>query len=204
MEAQIIQNAFTLMKRVGLRNLTLDMLAHETGVSKKTIYVHFASKEEVILASIKSLVDDFDRINGEVLASGINPLLKVIGVLHNNLSQVLGFHESFFFELRKYHQLAFHVLEEYGIRLMAESVVPLFNECKEKQVLLESVDTDLYCRIYLTRLKDTVINSGLGHFRDYNTLFLHLVVLELRGLLRAEHIHLLDHVLLGDYRFSAD
>ena len=44
----------TLLARYGYQKMTMDDIAREAGISKRTIYLHFVSKEEVALSSIES------------------------------------------------------------------------------------------------------------------------------------------------------
>jgi AcrR family transcriptional regulator len=46
-----------LLGRYGFRKMTMDDIAAEAGVARRTIYLHFGSKEEVALASIDRVVD---------------------------------------------------------------------------------------------------------------------------------------------------
>ncbi|MCC6408672.1 MAG: TetR/AcrR family transcriptional regulator, partial [Planctomycetes bacterium] len=46
-----------LLGRLGFKKTTLDDLARESGVGRRTIYLHFAGKEEVALASIDRVVE---------------------------------------------------------------------------------------------------------------------------------------------------
>ncbi len=46
-----------LLARYGYRKMTVEDLAHEVGVGKGTIYLHFASKEEVVLSHVDGIVD---------------------------------------------------------------------------------------------------------------------------------------------------
>jgi AcrR family transcriptional regulator len=47
----------SLMGRFGYRKTTMDDLAREAGISKRTIYLYFSSKEEVGLSSIGRVVE---------------------------------------------------------------------------------------------------------------------------------------------------
>lgn len=47
-----------LLGRYGYRKMTMDDIAAEAGLARRTIYLHFAGKEEVALASIDRVVDD--------------------------------------------------------------------------------------------------------------------------------------------------
>ena len=53
--ARILQAAHAHLFSYGYNALTMDDLAHELGISKKTLYVHFAGKDEIIGAVIDDL-----------------------------------------------------------------------------------------------------------------------------------------------------
>lgn len=52
----ILDATDTLMQRFGFRKMTMDDIAKEAGISKRTIYTYFPSKEEVGLSSIARVV----------------------------------------------------------------------------------------------------------------------------------------------------
>jgi AcrR family transcriptional regulator len=52
-----------LLGRHGYQKTTIDDLAREAGVARRTVYLHFASKEEIFLASIDRVVE---RLLGEL------------------------------------------------------------------------------------------------------------------------------------------
>lgn len=46
-----------LLARYGYRKMTVEDIAHEAGIGKGTIYLHFSSKEEVVLSHVDRIVD---------------------------------------------------------------------------------------------------------------------------------------------------
>ena len=53
----ILDAANELLGRYGYNKMTVDDLATEVGIGKGTIYLHFPSKEEVVLSTIDRMVD---------------------------------------------------------------------------------------------------------------------------------------------------
>ena len=52
-----------LLARYGYRKMTVEDIASEAGIGKGTVYLHFTSKEEVVLSHIDRIVDRFkDRL----------------------------------------------------------------------------------------------------------------------------------------------
>jgi AcrR family transcriptional regulator len=46
-----------LLARFGYRKMTVEDIAHEAGIGKGTIYLHFTSKEQVVLSHVDRIVD---------------------------------------------------------------------------------------------------------------------------------------------------
>jgi AcrR family transcriptional regulator len=59
----ILDAAERLLGRYGYAKMTIDDLAREVGIGKGTIYLHFPSKEEVVLSRVDRLVE---RLVGEL------------------------------------------------------------------------------------------------------------------------------------------
>ena len=53
----ILDAADQLLARYGYRKMTMDDIAQEVGIGKGTIYLHFASKEEVTLSHVDRIVE---------------------------------------------------------------------------------------------------------------------------------------------------
>ena len=53
----ILDATDVLLARFGYRKMTVEDIAHEAGIGKGTVYLHFSSKEEVVLSHIDRIVD---------------------------------------------------------------------------------------------------------------------------------------------------
>ena len=66
---QIKEKAKQLLFRVGLRSVSMDDIARQAGVSKKTIYQYFDNKNAVVDAVIDDLVNAHEYVFRTTLAN---------------------------------------------------------------------------------------------------------------------------------------
>lgn len=57
MQGRVLDAAEQLLGRLGYQKMTMDDIAAEARVSRRTIYLHFSGKEDVALATIDRIVD---------------------------------------------------------------------------------------------------------------------------------------------------
>ena len=58
---EAIQNTATnLFLRLGFKSVTMDDIAEEMGISKKTIYAHYSNKSQLIEGSVWQLMEEIN------------------------------------------------------------------------------------------------------------------------------------------------
>lgn len=66
MKIKILRNTMVVFNKKGLK-LTMDDVAEQMGISKKTIYKHYDSKEEIFDQIVDYIFDDIKRKEQEIL-----------------------------------------------------------------------------------------------------------------------------------------
>ena len=79
----------------GSKHTTMDEIAELLGISKKTIYACFSSKEELIIESIKELINEFKIDIEPILKSDKSALNKIIEIYEVIFKYVIKFKPSF-------------------------------------------------------------------------------------------------------------
>lgn len=85
-ERLIIQAAIDLLLEKGYHEMSMDEVAARVGISKGTVYLHFPSKEDLILAVLHQDRQRFQHMVEQILASAASPRAK----LHSLLEYVYG------------------------------------------------------------------------------------------------------------------
>lgn len=85
--AQLIDTAIELFARDGFHNTGIDTIIREAGVTKRTLYNHFETKDALVLAALEEHHDRFvEGFAGGVLTASDEPrvqLLAVFDVAHD-------------------------------------------------------------------------------------------------------------------------
>jgi len=91
----ILHAADRMVGHYGFRKTTMEDIAREAGVSKRTIYVYFATKEEVGMSLLRRVVDRIQVRLDAICVSDLPPAEKLREVLIvRTLDRVLGLKDS--------------------------------------------------------------------------------------------------------------
>jgi AcrR family transcriptional regulator len=77
MRDMILDATERLLGRLGYQKTTMEDIAREAGIGKRTIYSHFAGKEEVALSSIDRIVERLGGRLRDIAASGDAPAEQI-------------------------------------------------------------------------------------------------------------------------------
>jgi AcrR family transcriptional regulator len=97
----------------GYSSLTMDALAAELGMSKKTLYVHFAAKDEIIAALIDHLAAEI-RADADALLQNreLNLAEKLRGFVEGMMARITTLHPRTVRDLQRFAPKLYARLEE--------------------------------------------------------------------------------------------
>lgn len=120
---KILKGAEELFTRYGVRSISMDDIARHLSVSKKTLYQHFADKEDIVTMTCKA---HLDRNSKEFISikdnsrNAIEELANLSLCLKRNMEDI---NPSLLFDLQKYHPRAWKVWLDHKNKFIRDSVV---------------------------------------------------------------------------------
>ena len=135
-EQQIIEEGKKLVEKYGFRKFTMDELAQNIRISKRTIYQHFKTKNELISAIIDSIIED-DReelqkhVNNE--EDYVEKLRAVFYLYHIKMLK-----KEYLNELRKYSPDDWNKFKEFS-ELRRSYIRQIYNEGVEKGIFINKI-----------------------------------------------------------------
>lgn len=111
--ARILQQARSDFFAHGYSRFTMDGLAAELGMSKKTLYVHFAGKDEIIGAVIEHLAAEVRAEADALLANhDLNLAEKLHGFVESMLARMATLHPRTMRDLQRFAPKLYAKVEE--------------------------------------------------------------------------------------------
>ncbi|MDD7794099.1 TetR/AcrR family transcriptional regulator [Clostridium sp. 'White wine YQ'] len=126
-ETRILKIAHTLFNARGYRNVTVQDLASELGMSKKTIYQYYDGKEAIATAVIKNTEEKITNYIKKAQLKQEHPLLALRETLTSVVNDSLNLSPLFLRDIKKYLPI---LAEEYG-KLRGEGKKVLENFLKK-------------------------------------------------------------------------
>ncbi|MDG5490867.1 TetR/AcrR family transcriptional regulator [Psychroserpens sp. SPM9] len=182
-KSELLQCAITKFTKFGSKHVTLDELAKELGISKKTIYSFFKNKEALVTASIESLLNAYtEDINRLINSNGKDPILSVILIYQRGFEYLKYFKPSFLFGLEKYYPKAFKLFNDYSKDLSNNIVSVLLKKAQQQGDLKPQTDIDLLVKIYFFRVDNLLFkDNNLFEMYSKEALLKHMVIYNLQG-----------------------
>ena len=120
---KILEGCETLFMKYGIRSVTMEDIARHLAVSKKTLYQHFADKDDLVYKmSEMYLMRSFRQYQEieKVSKNSIEELSKISVCMKRDLENL---NPSMLFDLQKYHSKAWSLYNEHKIKIISHSVV---------------------------------------------------------------------------------
>jgi AcrR family transcriptional regulator len=115
---RILMKAADLFSRYGIRSITMDEIASQLGISKKTIYQFFTDKDDMVSAVIEQEIQR-NEWNAATSASRRPTLSTRLFLALESLDEMLKYtNPLMLYDLEKHHPVAFQKLREYKYRFL--------------------------------------------------------------------------------------
>jgi len=168
--------------KFGSKRFSMNELASELGISKKTIYKHFKTKEELIAKGLRLIIDKYLHDDDKILKTKEDPIEKIVLIQEKSFQYLNYFKPAFLYGIKKYYHKADEVFQNFKDNFIKNTLKPLLEEAKEKEYLRKNLNIDLFCNLYFTKLKNLVFEpTNLLEIYTVDEVFEHTIINSLRG-----------------------
>lgn len=148
-QERILGKAKDLYLRYGIRSITMDMIAVQLGISKKTIYHFFADKDELVDAVVVELLDH-NKNGCEIEKSRANDAVHEVFLAMEITEEIFNtMNPSLLFDLEKYHPSAFEKYNGFKNEFLFRSIKANLEWGINEGLYRPDIDIEIITRIRL-------------------------------------------------------
>jgi AcrR family transcriptional regulator len=174
----IIEQAFGTFKQRGFKNVTMDDISRQVGISKKTLYELFKHKDDLVEAVVQFVIND----NTCQLNNAAEPKKNAI---EHNIQMMLyldrfvgGMNPVCFIDLQRYYPMAFQLLTQHRTQFVEQSILQNLQQGIEEGLYRPDIDVAIIARyrtesIFLVIQQQWFVNLDYDASRINSQIFIH-------------------------------
>ncbi|MCL5935702.1 MAG: TetR/AcrR family transcriptional regulator [Firmicutes bacterium] len=155
MKNRILSGFRDLSFTVGFHGATMDELSFQTGISKRTIYRYFKSKDELVNAVVDDLMALTEQHVNTVLASEGNPVEKIATLISTVFQNLKFLNPLIMRDIQKYYPHIWSRIEAFRARKI-RSVIENMLLAETQQGYLRETIPAVFMTALLSSIRDVV------------------------------------------------
>jgi len=165
---KIVTESIKLFKTYGVRSVSMDDIARELGVSKKTLYEHFDNKADLLAKALDFSLKEFTVWYADLKKDSLNAIDELLSISKRVNDEYAKYTPSNIFDLKKYYPevIKEHINSEKQITytILTENLLKGISE----NIYRSNLDVDLVAGLYVQKI--AVLHSG-EFWSDANVTF---------------------------------
>lgn len=153
MKEKIIEGAGSLFLKYGIRSVSMDDIANNLAISKKTLYQYFKDKDDIVNKATKAIIDadrkSFVEIR-EGAENAIDELSKVSKCLRRMIDEM---NPSLLFDLQKYFPRAWQIYIKYKDEFILDMVVDNLTRGIKEGNFREDININILARLRVEQVQ---------------------------------------------------
>ncbi|AOW19755.1 TetR/AcrR family transcriptional regulator [Urechidicola croceus] len=176
---EIIGQSLDLFFKFGIQCITMDDIANKCSVSKKTIYKYFQNKDDLLMHTIKSQVEELKGFLKIISDNSLNSLEELFRLFEyiNGVTHVVS--PVFIKDLKKYHSNNYIEVFRYKTEIMVPFVINNIRKGKDEELYKSDLDAKEICESF-DSITEIIFNYDYSFNSNVNKkalVFLHSLLL---------------------------
>jgi AcrR family transcriptional regulator len=151
---EILERVRELFFKYGVRSVSIDDICRDVGISKKKLYLHIKSKNELVEKLLELERENFEIIFSTNKFDGVNAIDVLLMVSMEVGERFWDVSPSLTFDLKKYYPEIYHRHIENRIEFIYEQIQLNIKKGINNGMYRDDLSIELIARLYIRRLID--------------------------------------------------
>lgn len=179
----IVSEALGYFLKYGVKNFTMDDIAEKLGVSKKTLYLLFTNKENLLFETVDELWKNFlVQVQDINEVEELNPLQKIIKIYTFSIRTIKSIDPIFIQSLQKYHNKVMKSFLSNREHFSKGIIKPLLIEAQEKGLIEANLDINFFIEVNFENVDKRIWYEKIISQHSETEIVNYLITYRLKGI----------------------
>jgi TetR/AcrR family transcriptional regulator, cholesterol catabolism regulator len=146
---RILVKSNELFNRYGIRSVSMDDIAAQLGMSKKTLYQYYTDKDELVNAVFDIILSVNKNNCTECTKKGENAIQEVFLSFDIMEEMLKTMNPSVLFDMQKYHPTAYKKFDDFKNSFLYKIIKANLERGIKEELYRQEIDTDILARYRL-------------------------------------------------------
>jgi AcrR family transcriptional regulator len=146
--------------KYGIRSVTMDDIAREMGISKKTLYQYVENKEDLVKQAVDFEISNYDCFFEGLNKKSLSALEELVYLHEFVIKNIKESNASLEFDMQKYYPKIWKQIEKVRHERMYKFLVTNMEKGLQEEMYRNDIDPDIIARIFIARA-NTFLNNDL-------------------------------------------
>jgi TetR/AcrR family transcriptional regulator, cholesterol catabolism regulator len=175
---RILKKADELFKRYGIRSVSMDDIAAQVGMSKKTLYQYYVDKEELVNAVFSTIMEHNKLCCSSCVQGAENALHEVFLQFDQVQGMLAEMNPSVLYDMEKYHAPTFAKFRAYQNEFLYGMIRSNFERGVAEGIYRDDFDIEIITRFRISTMM-SAFNTDLFPASRTNLVYVQQQLLDL-------------------------
>ena len=192
----ILEKVGELYNKYGIKSITMDDVARELGISKKTLYQFVENKNELVEKVLNYLLHQNDCSFKKLAERKLNAVEEVLEISIHIIKTIKEYNPSTEYDLKKYYPELYKKLNEIRKGKMYDSVIKNIIKGKNEGLYRDDLDEEIIAKMQTSRFLNISTDQVINHEEILKPRFIYeMFIYHIRGIANNKGIEVLEKTL---------
>ncbi len=179
----ILETARKLFERYGIKSISMDDIAKELGISKKTLYQQVEGKQDLISQTVMLSMNEEEDLLEKISKNAENAIEEMRGIANYVLDFLNNLNPRLIFDLQKFYPESWSLIEEGHFRFIKKIITDNINRGKQEGLYRDEINTAIIADLYVSNSKHFIIESMMKLDYPPADVFTEMILYHLHGIM---------------------
>ena len=163
---KILEHSLQLFIRYGIRSVSMDDIARDLGMSKKTLYQYVSNKAELVKMGMERHLQAELEMVDQLFKTGRNAIDEMIEIGNHVSRQLKLLNTNIIFDLQKYYRESWTLIEQHRTEFIYQTIIKNMEQGINEGLYRSNLKADLIATFYIEKAS-IFINNDFWHDSKY-------------------------------------